>query len=112
MPFAGHSMLYACYDSSHMEQFYICYKTMVISFALHFYMFTPLTQDGGTPLYITSQKGHSDVVSMLIRSGANVNLARNVRGDIMYHTLTLQNCTWFSHKAYSLLICMSAVVPG
>ena len=44
----------------------------------------PLTQDGATPLFIASQNGHSDVVNILIKNGADINLARNVYyyGDI------------------------------
>ena len=38
----------------------------------------PLTQDGATPLFVASRQGHSGVVNILIRSGANVNLSRNV----------------------------------
>ena len=39
----------------------------------------PLTQNGATPLFIASQKGHSDVVNILIRNGADVNMAKEVR---------------------------------
>ena len=38
----------------------------------------PLTQDGATPLYMASQKGHSDVVNILISNGADVNIAKEV----------------------------------
>ena len=37
-----------------------------------------LTQDGSTPLYIASQNGHFDVVDVLIRNGADVNMASHV----------------------------------
>ena len=43
------------------------------------YMHFPLTQSGATPLFIASQDGYSDVVNILIRNGADVNLARHVR---------------------------------
>ena len=45
-----------------------------------------LTQDGATPLYMASQNGHSDVVNVLIRIGADVcNLACNVwRYNVSY----------------------------
>ena len=42
-------------------------------------MHFPLAQDGATPLFIASQNGHSDVVNILIRNGADVNMAANVR---------------------------------
>ena len=38
----------------------------------------PLTQDGATPLYIASEKGHSDTVNTLIRNGANINQSTKV----------------------------------
>ena len=38
----------------------------------------PLTQTGATPLYIASENGHSGVVNILIRNGADINLALNV----------------------------------
>ena len=38
-----------------------------------------LTQNGATPLYVASQNGHSDVVNILIRNGADINLVRHVR---------------------------------
>ena len=34
----------------------------------------PLTQDGSTPVNVASENGHSDVVKILIRSGADINL--------------------------------------
>ena len=43
------------------------------------YMHLPLTQDGATPLFMASQNGRSDVVNILIRNGADVNMAANVR---------------------------------
>ena len=40
----------------------------------------PLTQNSGiTPLIIASEYGHSDVVSILRRSGANISQQKNVR---------------------------------
>ena len=44
-------------------------------FSSFIYVIIPLTQIGATPLFMASQKGHSDVVNMLIR---NVDLAKNV----------------------------------
>ena len=42
-------------------------------------MHFPLTQTGATPLFIASHNGHSDVVNILIRNEADVNMATNVR---------------------------------
>ena len=42
-------------------------------------MVTPsLPQDGVTPLYMASQKGNREVVEILIRRRANINLPRDV----------------------------------
>ena len=41
----------------------------------------PHTQDGPIPLYVASWNGHSDVVNILIRNGADVNLAWQVYND-------------------------------
>ena len=38
----------------------------------------PLIQDGATPLFVASEQGHSDVVNILIRNGADINLAWKV----------------------------------
>ena len=51
------------------------YVTSTVHSSLHA---IPLTQDGATPLYVASQEGHSDVVNILIRNGADINLATNV----------------------------------
>ena len=40
--------------------------------------FFSLPQDGATPLFIASQNGHSDVVTILLRNGAGVDVAKNV----------------------------------
>jgi ankyrin repeat protein len=39
---------------------------------------------GATPLYIASQNGHSDIVNILIRNGADINLARNTGATPLY----------------------------
>ena len=35
-------------------------------------------QDGASPLYAASQEGHTDVVDILVKAGANVNQANTV----------------------------------
>ena len=42
-----------------------------------------LLQDGLTPLYVASHENHKDVVQLLVASGANLNLARNVRNGLV-----------------------------
>ena len=41
-------------------------------------LYIPLTQTYATPLFIASQNGHSNVVNILIRNGADINLACQV----------------------------------
>ena len=36
------------------------------------------SQDGATPLFIASEKGHSTIVDLLLRHEADPNIARNV----------------------------------
>ena len=58
-----------------------CYNNNIIVMVTgtRIYMHFPLTQDGATPLFIASQKGHIEVVNILIRNEANINLAKKVR---------------------------------
>ena len=76
----------------------------------------PLTQTGATPLYIASGKGHSDVVNILIKNGADINLARKVwRYSIVAYTHTVHACITVESSAARLtgfLMYMSAVLPG
>ena len=41
-------------------------------------MMTFVLQDGWTPLYIASNRGHLDIVKTLIEAGANVNQTNKV----------------------------------
>ena len=50
----------------------------------YLHVIIPLIQDGATPQFIASQLGHSDVVNILIRNGADINLACNVWRYYMY----------------------------
>ena len=57
----------------------------------------PLIQSGATPLYIASQQRHSDVVNILIRNGARVNMAKKVRKLLSVRTaLSLIQVEWAS----------------
>ena len=43
------------------------------------YVCTLLSQEGSTPLYVASQKGHSLVAELLLSKGAGVNLPSKVQ---------------------------------
>ena len=62
---------------------------LLVVIHLYLHVIIPLSQDGVTPLFMASQKGHSEVVNILIRDGADINLARNVwRYNVPYtHTV-------------------------
>ena len=51
-------------------------------------LYTPL-QDGASPLFIASQEGHSEVVDVLVKNGADINQPRNVVRGLTYGTLIL-----------------------
>ena len=61
-----------------------------------------LIQPGATPLYISSQNGHSEVVQCLLAAGANVNTREQVRQKVhmlrnlchCYYNLILCTCTY------------------
>ncbi len=36
--------------------------------------------DGVTPLWVASEKGHVEIVKLLIANGANINLKANING--------------------------------
>ncbi len=46
---------------------------------------------GLTPLYVASEGGHHQVVELLIRKGANVNLADEVRTSMCIHVCVAFN---------------------
>ena len=46
-----------------------------------------LIQSGSTPLFIASRNGHKDVVTSLLRNGADVNLRFKVE-TLLYMTRT------------------------
>ena len=51
----------------------------------------PLTQDGITPLYAASLKGHREVVDILTSNGADVDLASEV--CLVVYTIPYVYCT-------------------
>ena len=44
----------------------------------HSFTYTITIQDGASPLYAASQEGHTDVVDILVKAGADVNQATTV----------------------------------
>jgi ankyrin repeat protein len=47
-----------------------------LKYKLHFYVIK--TQSGMTPVYFASEKGHTDVVNVLVQAGADIHLATKV----------------------------------
>ena len=59
-------------------------------------LYTPL-QNGASPLYIASQEGHSEVVNVLVKNGADINQPMNVgRGLTLVHSFCMF-ITYSSH---------------
>ena len=46
-----------------------------------------IIQDGNTPLFMASQNGHTSTVDVLLRNGADSNIARNV--SIIVHAFLI-----------------------
>ena len=44
----------------------------------HCFTYTITIQGGASPLYVASQEGHTDVVDILVKAGADVNQANTV----------------------------------
>ena len=53
-------------------------------------------QDGGSPLYVASQEGHSDVVDILLKAGADVHLATTE----VWYTVVLELVSSFVHQPW------------
>ena len=51
-------------------------------------------QDGGSPLYVASQEGHSDVVDILLEAGADVHQATTK----VWYTVVLELVSSFVHQ--------------
>ena len=73
-----------------------------------------LLQTGASPLYTASQEGHSDVVDVLLKNGADINQANNVettRGYFIvlsfctysYHRMVQHLCMWLVRKDTDIL---------
>ena len=52
-------------------------------FCIHHHLFI-VVQDGATPLFMASQNGHASVVDVLLRHGADPNLADHVSIAVVY----------------------------
>ena len=52
----------------------------------------PLSQNGLSPLYVSSQEGHTEIVEILLKSGANPNLTTTVYGLVYsFYLLCVNN---------------------
>ena len=49
-----------------------------------YHILSSTIQDGDTPLYYASQEGHTSIVEVLLRNGANPNLATTVSMEVVY----------------------------
>ena len=62
----------------------------------------PITiQNGASPLYVASQEGHTDVVDILVKAGADVNQANTVVCAFELGLRDTQICMYISRKLSS-----------
>ena len=73
-----------------------------------------LSQDGATPLIVASGRGHSDVVNILLRGGAGVNLAMNVSNDKLSLTIhiVIENMLVKVKEYGQDLVCMTVTMKA
>ena len=57
-----------CLNFRHIESVLIVFHTLTIFCCCQ-------TQDGFSPVYLASQKGHTEVVDLLVQAGADIHLA-------------------------------------
>ena len=68
---------------------HIMNKAMLLLYIdLYIHVIIPFTQNGATPLIIASLNGHSDIVNILIRNGADINLTWKVYNNYYVYVVT------------------------
>ena len=58
-----------------------CYKSVFSTLYKHFF----LVQSGASPLFFASQNNHGEVVTILLKAGAKLDLVRKVSGMNIQH---------------------------
>ena len=64
-----------------LNHFLVClYKIIIVNLHVlnNYNILSSTGQDGASPLYIASQNGHTQIVELLLRKGADPNLTRTV----------------------------------
>ena len=78
-------VLYYLLDHTHVQYFYNIILTMMLQLQPDMYMCIVLSltvQGGFSPLYAASQEGHTEIVDLLVRAGADVNQAAEVHTEV------------------------------
>ena len=68
---------------------------------LQYHVIIPLPQTGTTPLIIASENGYSNVVTILLRNGAGVDVAKNVSHLILVRLISLATIIVFNASYFS-----------
>ena len=72
-----------------------CFCTHLLIVMNYVYIVLHLSlQNGNTPLIAASQKGHKDIVEVLLNHGAEVDLPNKVSVCVSYHYLVPQLSVW------------------